>query len=326
MMLGTIVVGFFALLGAIFLLAWLSSMFILLQPREAVMVYSWLGGSVEKTITTDGLHFKQPWPFQTASEKISLHQQMLVTTNRARSKEEAFFNLEVKAIVQIQPEKVKEATFNIDNPKARIKSSVSEAVKRVVPTLKLDEVYSDRTAIASEVKDTLNEAYAEHGWECLDVIVEDPELEKSMEEASNKRIENRRRAEAAEDLKRAIFLESTAEAEAASESLRLRTRAAGEAKKFFTEEIIESIEKFRTSFPDLDPALLMDAMDGLDRRDSIVTASNNPGSVIVVDTHNEKGRQYADMAAFNRQKAKSDDQGNTHAKVETEAESDAAVS
>src|SRR5690554_634784 len=128
MMLGTIVVGFFALLGTLLLLAWLSSMLILLQPREAVMVYSWLGGSVEKTITTDGLHFKQPWPFQTASDKISLHQQMLVTTNRARSKEEAFFNLEVKAIVQIQPEKVKEATFNIDKPKERIKSSVSEAV------------------------------------------------------------------------------------------------------------------------------------------------------------------------------------------------------
>lgn len=264
------------------------------------MVYSWVGGSVQRTITESGLYFKLPWPLQSASESISLAEQMFAVTNRARSSEEAFFNLEVKAIIQIRPDSVKAAVFNMNDPKQQITSQMSEAVKRVTPTMTLAEIYADREKIRTEVKDTLNEIYQKHGFECLEVIVEDPQLEKSIEEASNKRIENRRRVEAAEDLKKAIFLEETASAEAAAESLRLRTKAAGEAKELYTQEIIKSLGEFRTAFPDLDPSILMNSMDALDRRDSIVTASGNPGSVIVVDTNQERGRQYADMAAYQR--------------------------
>lgn len=282
------------------LLIWLGSCLMLLKPREARMVYSWVGGSVQRTITEAGLHFKLPFPFQSASKPISLAEQMLNVTNRARSKEEAFFDLEVKAIVQIRPDSVKAAIFNMTNPKQQITASMSEAVKRVTPTLSLADIYADRELIRNEVKETLNEVYNKHGWECLEVIVEDPKLESSIEEASNKRIENRRRVEAAEDLKRAIFLEETANAEAAAESLRLRTKAAGEAKKAYTKEIVESITEFRTAHPDLNPDMLMGSMEGLDRRDSIVTASGNPASVIVVDTASDRGRQYADMAAYEK--------------------------
>jgi hypothetical protein len=53
----------------------------------------------------------------------------------------------------------------------------------------------------------------------------------------------------------------------------------------------------------MDPELLMHAIDSLDRRDAIVTASGNPGSLILVDTASERGRQYADMAAFDQGRA-----------------------
>ncbi|KXS55053.1 MAG: Membrane protease protein family [Marinobacter sp. T13-3] len=288
---------------AIFVLAWLSSMLILVQPRQARMVYSWVGGSVQRTITDPGLYFKAPWPFQSTSEKISLAEQIVGTMNRARSSEEAFFNLEVRAIMQIRSDSVQEATFNMENPINQIKASISEAVKRVVPTLSLNEVYADREKIRDEVKETLNEIYTKHGWECLEVIVEDPALEASIEEASNKRIENRRRAEAAEDLKKAIYLEQTAEAEADAEALRVRTKAQGQSKKLFTQEVIESVKTFRAEFPDLDPQMLMDAFSDLDRRAAIVSASSNPGSLILMDTDSERGRQYANMAAFDHGQA-----------------------
>lgn len=291
------------ILAGIPLVFWLFSMLILLQPRQAVMVYSWVGGAVQRTITEPGLYFKLPWPLQSTSKKISLAEQIVAVTNRARSSEEAFFNLEVRAIMQIRSDSVMESQFNMEAPIKQIQASVSEAVKRVVPSMTLAEVYADREKIRDEVKASLNDTYTKHGWECLEVIVEDPQLEASIEEASNKRIENRRRAEAAEDLKTAVYLEQTADAEAAAESLRLRTRAQGESKKLFTREVIESIQEFRKAFPDLDPKMLMAAFSDLDRRDSIITASGNPGSLILVDTESDRGRQYADMAAFDQGRA-----------------------
>lgn len=293
-----IVYGVLTVIALIFVLPILFSCIFLVSPREARLVQSWTGASVTRTITEAGLYFKFPWPFQSVSKPIDLSQRMLTVDNRARSSEEAFFNLEVKAVMEISPKKVKEAIFNMNSPTEQIKASMSEAVKRVVPSMTLDEVYTDRERIEREVKTSLNDVYAEHGWTCLKVIVEDPRLETSMEEASNKRIENRRRAEAAEDLSKAIFLEETALAKAASESLRLRTRAAGEAKKAFTEEMVSAITQFRKALPDLSPELLLQAMSDLDRRDSIITASGNPGSTIVIDTASDRGQSYADMAAF----------------------------
>ncbi|EAZ97244.1 SPFH domain-containing protein [Marinobacter sp. ELB17] len=293
---------FFAIIAGIIAmgiaLPMLISTLVLVEPRQARMIYSWAGGEVLRTITEPGLYFKLPFPLQSTSDRVSLAERIIKVTNRARSKEEAFFDLEVKAVMQIRSSSVMEATFNLENPEDQIKASISEAVKAIVPTLELSEVYSDREKISKAVMETLNKIYDIHGWECLRVIVEDPKLDASIEEASNKRIENRRRAEAAEDFKRAIFLEQTGEAEADAKSLTLRAAAAGEAKNLFTQEMVKSIKAFRDAFPDLDPSMLLHAMDGLDRRDSIISASKNPGSVIVVDTASDKGQQYASMAAY----------------------------
>lgn len=284
---------------AVCLILLCSSLFIV-KPNEARFVFTWVGGAIDHTVTTPGLKIKMPWPLQSISGPYSLAQLMVPVNNRCRSKDEAFFDLEVTAIIQRDRKDVESAVYSMDDPLTRIAISVSEAVKRVVPTLALNEVYEDREAVKNEVLNTLNGIYKDRGYECLDVIVEDPKLEKSMEDASNQRIENKRRAEAAEDLATAIFLEETAEARAAAESLKLRTTAAGESKSLYTDEIIKSIKKWKKELPDLDPKMLMGSIDGLDRRDSIISASKGEGSVVVIDTSSERGHQYADMAAMDR--------------------------
>lgn len=291
---------FLGIFGIIVSMILIGSCFFIVKPKKARFVFTWVEGAVHHTVINPGLKIKMPWPFQTVSEQFSVAEMMIPAINRCRSKDEAFFDLEVTAIVQRDVRMMEEAIFNMEKPIEQIKISVSEAVKRVIPTLKLSEVYEDREAVKAEVINTLNGIYRRHGYECLGVIVEDPKLEKSMEQASNQRIENKRRAEAAEDLAVAIFKEETAEAKAAAESLRLRSAAAGESKGLYTKEVIKSIQNFREAFPDLDPQILMNSMEGLDRRDSIISASKNPGSVIVIDSNSDASRQYSSMAAYSQ--------------------------
>lgn len=293
-MLSTII----GILGIFISLIFLCSCFFMVSPKEARFVFTWVEGRVHHTVTAPGLKIKMPWPFQTVSQPYSLAEMMITAPNRCRSKDEAFFDLEVTAVIQRNQRQVEDSVFNMESPLKQIQISVQEAVKRVIPTLLLNEVYEDRETVKEEVKNTLNTIYKKHGYECLNVMVEDPKLEKSMEAASNQRIENKRRAEAAEDLATAIFKEQTAEARAAAESLRLRTKAAGESKSLYTDEIVKALGVFRKAFPDLNPQMVMDAMEGLDRRDSIITASNNPGSVIVIDSNSDHGKQYGNLAAF----------------------------
>lgn len=313
--------GILTFVFVLFLIGWLSSMLMILKPQQSIMVMSWVGGKVLRTITEPGLYLKAPWPIQSASQKVSLAERMIPQTIRARSKEEAFFNLQANAVMIVDRTKVPEAIFNMENPVSQIRAKMAEAMKRVVPTLELSEIYADREQISNEIKGTLNLAFQRNGWECLEVIVDDPELESSIEEASNKRLENRRRAEAAEDLRDAIITERTADAQAEADSLRLRVKAAGDAKKEYSQKLAEAVAEFRKTVPEIDPASLLAMYEGIDRRDAIVSASSNPGSLILMDTKGDSdfpSKQLGALLAANRQQGDARDSGTPNNKVQSD--------
>lgn len=279
--------------------AWLlRSCLFIVKPMEARMVQSWIGGSVLRVDATAGLKFKFPYPFQSVSESYDLSNNMISEKPHLRSSDETFFFMRIKAVVSRNPHYVEESVFNLDNPAGQMRSKMSESCKYIVPEMDLKEVYSDREKIRSAVMADMVKNFSKHGWLIHDIIVEDPELPDSVIEASNKVMENRRRMEAAEYHRKAIFTEQVGEAEAAAKSLTLRNEAAGTARVKFTQEIVKGIRHWREEMPDIPVNFLLACMEGVDKRDAIVTAAGKQGNIVLVSTSNEYAGNLTDLGSI----------------------------
>ena len=284
-------VVFFVVVGIVLL----SSCLFIVKPKEARMVQSWIGGRVQQVHSFPGLKVKMPFPFQSVSEAYDLSNIMISEKPHLRSSDETFFHMRIKAVVSRNPDMVEESVFNLDEPAAQMRSKMSEACKYVVPDMDLKEVYSDREKVRQAVRDEMVNNFSEHGWLIHDIIVEDPELPESVIEASNKVMENRRRMEAAEYHRKAIYTEQVGEAEAAAQSLTLRNEAAGKARVKFTEEIVKGIRHWREELPEIPVSFLLANMEGVDKRDAIVTAAGKEGNLVLVSTNNEYSGGMGDL-------------------------------
>lgn len=279
--------------------AWLltSSLFIV-KPKEARMVQSWVGGRVQRVYSMPGLQFKLPFPLQSVSNPYDLSNMMISDKPHLRSSDETFFHMKIKAVVSRNPDFVEESVFNLDDPAEQMRSKMSEACKYIVPEMELSEIYSDREKIRDAVKAAMVKNFAEHGWLIHDIIVEDPELPNSVIEASNKVMENRRRMEAAEFHRKAVYTEQVGEAEAAAKSLTLRNEAAGRARVKFTEEIVKGVRHWQEKMPDVPVSFLLACMEGVDKRDAIVTAAGKEGNLVLVSTGNEYATNQDDLGSI----------------------------
>lgn len=286
--------GLIVVLVIIGLLVFNSCIFIV-KPKEARMVQSWVGGEVQRVHAYPGLKFKMPYPLQSVSEAYDLSNLMISEKPHLRSSDETFFHMRIKAVVSRNPDLVEESVFNLDDPAQQMRSKMSEACKYVIPEMELKEVYSDREKIRKAVSDEMVKNFGEHGWLIHDIIVEDPELPESVIEASNKVMENRRRMEAAEYHRKAVYTEQVGDAEAAAQSLTLRNEAAGKARVKFTEEIVKGVRHWQEKMPDVPVSFLLACMEGVDKRDAIVTAAGKEGNLVLVSTSNEYAGNMTDL-------------------------------
>jgi regulator of protease activity HflC (stomatin/prohibitin superfamily) len=285
----------FLSIGLIVGLWLLCSCLFIVKPKEARMVQSWIGGTVLRVDAMPGLKFKFPFPFQSVSSAYELSNMMISEKPHLRSSDETFFYMKIKAVVSRNPDAVEESVFNLDDPASQMRSKMSEACKYKIPEMELKEVYSDREKIRRAVMEEMVDNFGEHGWLIHDVIVEDPELPESVIEASNKVMENRRRMEAAEYHRKAVYTEQVGEAEADAKSLTLRNEAAGKARVKFTEEIVKGVRHWQEKMPDVPVSFLLACMEGVDKRDAIVTASGKEGNLVLVSTGNEYAGNLNDL-------------------------------
>jgi regulator of protease activity HflC (stomatin/prohibitin superfamily) len=238
-----------------------------------------------------GLHARAPFGIDRITARESMRVRQLDLAVETKTKDDVFAVIKL-AIQYHIPDKgrVFDAHYKLVDHTKQMDSWVFDVVRSKVPTMKLDEVFENKDAIADEVKKHLQERMEQYGWSIVRALVNDIEPDKKVKEAMNEVNTQQRLKVAAESEgeKKKILTVKAAEAEA--ESKRLQGEGIANQRRAIIAGYKDSVQSFQQGFPGSSPKEVMDLVAltqyfdtlqvlGADSRTKVIFLPSNPGAI-----------------------------------------------
>ncbi|WP_109302050.1 SPFH domain-containing protein [Aquimarina sp. AU474] len=188
-----------------------------------------------------GLHFKIP-VFDRIAGRINLKIQQLDVLVETKTKDDVFVRLKISVQFQVIKEKVYDAFYKLENPHDQITSYVFDVVRAEVPKMKLDDVFERKDDIAIAVKQELNEAMVNYGYDIIKTLVTDIDPDLQVKEAMNRINAAEREKVAAEYEAEAERIKIVAKARAEAESKRLQGQGIADQRREIARGLEESVD------------------------------------------------------------------------------------
>lgn len=283
----------------VLLISWLSTSVVIVRQKTAAIIE--LFGKFS-SVKTAGLNFKLPWPIATVSDIVDLQINQLAPNVTVKSRDNAFLVIPVKLQYQVMEEKIKEANYELDNPKEQIESYVLNIVRSKSSEYTMDELFSVKDSFDSEVKDSLNEKFSSYGYKVIDLLIDDPQPSKELVAAFNSVLAAQRKKEAAKNEAEALKIQMVGEATAEKESLVLKAESfisyrskiaegnkeamgvmlgKGKIVKSGDEFVYEEIPVAEREVMNITEKDILKFFEGLDQRDAIRSVGKHGGTVIM---------------------------------------------
>jgi len=215
----------------------LSSFFIVKQQTAAIIENFGKFSSIRNS----GLQFKIPI-VQRISGRVNLRIQQLDVLVETKTKDDVFVRLKISVQFQIIYTKVYEAFYKLQSPHDQITSYVFDVVRAVVPKMKLDDVFERKDDIAIAVKQELNEAMINYGYDIIKTLVTDIDPDLQVKEAMNRINAAEREKVAAEYEAEAERIKIVAKARAEAESKRLQGQGIADQRREIARGLEESVD------------------------------------------------------------------------------------
>jgi regulator of protease activity HflC (stomatin/prohibitin superfamily) len=259
----------------------LYSTWFIVSPKKGRLIQRF-GGAVVSEETSAGFYFKAPFPFNTVSSSFEMSQQICTEQIRIKSSDEVFLSLKITAFYQRSVSNLEASVFNLDDHESQMRQIIAESAKEVAPEMSVKDLYADKDKLQIAILKSTQDFFKAHGFNIKKIVVEDPVLDKKTEEASNRVYAATRDLEAAKIEKAATYQREVGSAEAAAQSLKLRTKAAGQARGEYAKEYAAAIQTFRTEAPGVPIEFLQQSLEGIDLRDAIISSADKKGNMTIV--------------------------------------------
>ncbi len=194
-----------------------------------------------QSVRNSGLHLKIPFIDNIVS-RINLKIQQLDVIVETKTKDDVFVRLKISVQFKVIKTKVYDAYYKLDNPHDQITSYVFDVVRAEVPKMKLDDVFERKDDIAIAVKQELNDAMSEYGFDIIKTLVTDIDPDSQVKEAMNRINAAEREKIAAQyegDAARILIVEK---AKAEAESKRLQGQGIADQRREIARGLEESVE------------------------------------------------------------------------------------
>ena len=193
------------------------------------------------SIRNSGLHFKIP-VFDRIAGRMNLRIQQLDVIVETKTKDDVFVRLKISVQFQVIKDKVYDAFYKLENPHDQITSYVFDVVRAEVPKMKLDDVFERKDDIAIAVKQELNEAMVNYGYDIIKTLVTDIDPDLQVKEAMNRINAAEREKVAAEYEAEAERIKIVAKARAEAESKRLQGQGIADQRREIARGLEESVD------------------------------------------------------------------------------------
>lgn len=214
-------------------------MFVFIVKQQTAAIIERFGRFL--SIRNSGLQFKIPLIDRIAG-RINLKIQQLDVMVETKTKDDVFVKLKISVQFQVIREKVYEAFYKLQNPHDQITSYVFDVVRAVVPKMKLDYVFERKDDIAIAVKQELNEAMVNYGYDIVKTLVTDLDPDIQVKAAMNRINAAEREKVAAEYEAEAERIKIVAKARAEAESKRLQGQGIADQRREIARGLEESVD------------------------------------------------------------------------------------
>lgn len=191
-----------------------------------------------------GIHFKVPFVDRVAG-RLSLRVQQLDNKISTKTRDNVFVMADVSVQYQVNPNKVTDAFYKLENPEQQINAYVEDAIRSAIPGLDLDDAYVRKDSIADDVQRSISEAMDDYGYVIIKTLITSIEPDKSIRDAMNSINEANRKREAAKAQAEADRIVTVTRAEAEAEKMRLRGEGIAKQRKAIVDGMSESMQQLR---------------------------------------------------------------------------------
>jgi regulator of protease activity HflC (stomatin/prohibitin superfamily) len=197
-----------------------------------------------QTVSLAGFHFKIPVVDKIAG-KLSLKTQQLDVKVETKTKDDVFVHLQVSVQYMVLKDKVFDAFYKLESPKAQINSYVFDTVRAEVPKMKLDEVFERKDDIAIAIRHELQEAMDNYGYDIVKALVTDIDPDSQVKIAMNRINASEREKIAAQYEADAEKIKIVAKAEAEAENKKLQGKGIADQRREIAKGLEESVDVLR---------------------------------------------------------------------------------
>jgi len=125
-------------------------------------------------------------PMFTTVTPVSLALNQIDCSSGCKTKDNVTVTVITAVQFRIMKDSVERAVFEVNDPVPMMKAEVDSILRSTMPTMTLDESFEAKDRMVSEIKRSVSEAMAPHGYEVVNVlmtdIMADPSVLKSMNE------------------------------------------------------------------------------------------------------------------------------------------------
>lgn len=244
--------------------------------------------------------------YQSVAGTISLRVQQHDITCQTKTLDNVFVSVQVSVQYMVKPGLEKEAFYRLTNPRHQIESYVFDSLRAEVPKFTLDDVFVVKDKLSSAVKETVETAMTDFGYEILATPITDIDPDAGVKQAMNETNRQKRLKKAAEDKGEAQKILQIKQAEAKAAEIRIEASAAADASELqgqgisrqrqaIVDGLQKSVSAFTTTIKGMEPEAVMDMIMITQYFDTIKEIGANNKSSTVFIPHQPGGM--ADIAS-----------------------------
>jgi regulator of protease activity HflC (stomatin/prohibitin superfamily) len=195
-------------------------------------------------ISTPGIHARAPFVDRVAS-RMSLKVFQIDNIVNTKTLDNVFVDVNISLQYQVNPQKVAEAFYQLDNPTAQIVSYIEDAIRSALPKLNLDDAFSKQDDIALSVQEVVGKEMDRFGYIITKTLITALEPDAKIKAAMNAINEAQRQQVAAQSLAQAKKITITVEAEAEKEKMILRGEAIAGQRNAIIEGLASQVQQLQ---------------------------------------------------------------------------------
>ncbi len=193
-----------------------------------------------RRILRPGLNLVIPF-VDRVSKPISLRIVQLDIKVDTKTEDNVFVKVPVAVQYQVNPDKVREAFYKLEDPEEQIESYVFDIVRAEVPRKTLDALFLSKDDISEAVQESLQKVMDEYGFIIRRSLITDITPDAKVAAAMNSINAAKRNREAAEHEAEAARIKLVAAAAAEAESKKLQGEGTASQRKAIALGIAESV-------------------------------------------------------------------------------------